>query len=98
MVLLLDQHHRLIKYLELFRGTLDGVDAHPREVVKESLAHGAASVILAHNQPSGSIMPSLSDERVTQRIKRAFEIFDIQVLDHLLIGQYIIPFSEFALL
>jgi DNA repair protein RadC len=97
-VLLLDQQHRLIKYLELFRGTVDSASVYPREVVKEALAHGAVSVILAHNHPSGSTVPSLSDRGLTQKIKRAFAVFDIHVLDHLLVGKSILSFAEFGLL
>jgi DNA repair protein RadC len=97
-VLLLDQQHRLIKYLELFRGTADSASVYPREVVKEALAHGAVSVILAHNHPSGSTVPSLSDRGLTQKIKRAFAVFDIHVLDHLLVGKSILSFAEFGLL
>jgi DNA repair protein RadC len=97
-VLLLDQQHRLIKYLKLFRGTIDTASVYPREVVKEALALGAASVILAHNHPSGSTIPSLSDKGLTQKIRRAFAVFDIQVLDHLLVGKSILSFAEFGLL
>lgn len=47
----LDSRHRVIRFVELFRGTIDGASVHPREVVKEALAHNAAAVILAHNHP-----------------------------------------------
>jgi DNA repair protein RadC len=97
-VLLLGQQHRLIKYLELFRGTIDTASVYPREVVKEALTHGAASVILAHNHPSGSTIPSLSDKGLTQKIRRAFAVFDIQVLDHILVGKSTLSFAEFGLL
>src|SRR4029077_5716531 len=50
--LYLDIRHRLIAFEELFRGTIDGANVHPREVVKQALAHNAAAVILAHNHPS----------------------------------------------
>ena len=48
----LDNRNRVIAFAELFRGTIDGASVHPREVVKEALAHNAAAVILAHNHPS----------------------------------------------
>ena len=88
----------MIAFEELFRGTLTQTSVYPREVVKEALAHGAVSVILAHNHPSGSTIPSLSDRGLTQRIKRAFAVFDIHVLDHLLVGKSILSFAEFGLL
>lgn len=52
-LLLLDTRHRLIEYVELFRGSIDGAAVHPREVVKTALARNAAAVLLAHNHPSG---------------------------------------------
>jgi DNA repair protein RadC len=56
--LYLDNRHRLIAFEELFRGTIDGASVHPREVVREALAHNAAALILAHNHPSGVAEPS----------------------------------------
>jgi hypothetical protein len=50
-VLLLDSRHRLIEYVELFRGTIDGASVHPREVVKLALAKNAAALVLAHPHP-----------------------------------------------
>jgi len=56
--LYMDNQHRLIKYEELFFGTIDGASVHPREVVKHALKHNAAAVIFAHNHPSGVAEPS----------------------------------------
>ena len=50
-VLFLDNRHRLIEYVELFRGTIDGASVHPREVVKEALARNAAALIFCHCHP-----------------------------------------------
>ena len=52
-VILLDQRHRVIEYVELFRGTIDGAGVYPREVVKLALEKGAAACVLLHNHPSG---------------------------------------------
>ena len=82
----LDNRHRVIRFDELFRGTIDGTSVYPREVVKEALAANAAAVILAHNHPSGVAEPSQADERITRRIKSALELVDIRLLDHLVIG------------
>ena len=84
--LYLDNRHRLLRFDELFRGTIDGTSAYPREVVKEALAVNAAAVILAHNHPSGVAEPSQADERITQRIRAALELVDIRLLDRLVIG------------
>jgi DNA repair protein RadC len=84
--LYLDNRHRVIAFEELFRGTLDGANVHPREVVKRALAHNAAALILAHNHPSGVAEPSQADEMITRRLKEALGLMDIRVLDHLIVG------------
>ncbi len=61
-VLFLDNRHRVIECLEMFRGTIDGASVYPREVVKEALRQNAAAVILSHNHPSGVAEPSQADE------------------------------------
>ena len=84
--LFLDNRHRLLRFDEMFRGTIDGTSVYPREVVKEALAVNAAAVILAHNHPSGVAEPSQADERITRRLKSALELVDIRLLDHLIVG------------
>jgi DNA repair protein RadC len=84
--LFLDNRHRVLRFDELFRGTIDGTSVYPREVVKEALAVNAAAVILAHNHPSGVAEPSQADERITKRLKSALDLVDIRLLDHLIIG------------
>jgi DNA repair protein RadC len=98
-LIFLDARHRLITMIELFRGTLNAAQVHPREVVKESLRHNAAAVILAHNHPSGVAEPSSADELITQRVKEALALVDIQVLDHLVItAQAIVSFARRGLM
>ena len=84
--LYLDNRHRVLRFDEMFRGTIDGTSVYPREVVKEALAINAAAVILAHNHPSGVAEPSAADERITRRLKSALELVDIRLLDHLIVG------------
>ena len=84
--LYLDNRHRVLRFDEMFRGTIDGTSVYPREVVKEALSVNAAAVILAHNHPSGVAEPSQADERITRRLKSALELVDIRLLDHLIIG------------
>ncbi|MFP4683975.1 MAG: RadC family protein [Ectothiorhodospira sp.] len=95
-VLFLDNRHRLIRYQELFRGTVDGTSVHPREVVKEALRHNAAAVILAHNHPSGVTEPSRADETITRRLEEALSLVDVRVLDHLVIGHEAVAATSFA--
>jgi len=82
----LDNRHRVIKYEELFRGTVDGTSVYPREVAITALKCGAAAIILAHNHPSGVAEPSQADERITKRVKAGLELLDIRLLDHIIIG------------
>jgi DNA repair protein RadC len=82
----LDNRHRLIRFDEVFHGTIDGASVHPREVVKLALARNAAAVILAHNHPSGVAEPSQADELITARLRDALSLVDIRVLDHLVVG------------
>ena len=96
--LMLDNRNRVITFREMFRGTIDGASVYPREVVKQALADNAAAVILAHNHPSGVSEPSQADIRITERLRKALELVDIRVLDHVIIGDEITSLSERGLL
>lgn len=84
--LYLNNRNRVIACEELFRGTIDGAAIHPREVVKRVLVHNAASVIFAHNHPSGVAEPSYTDGLITTRLKQALALIDVPVIDHLVVG------------
>ncbi|KUF21285.1 RadC family protein [Xanthomonas phaseoli] len=84
--LFLDNRHRAIAFEELFTGTIDGADIHPREVVRRALLHNAAAVIVGHNHPSGNPEPSEADRAVTKRLLDSLELVDIRLLDHFVIG------------
>lgn len=84
--LFLDTRHRAIAFEELFRGTVDGAEVHPREVVRRALAHNAAALIVGHNHPSGNGEPSAADRAITLRLKQALGLVDIRLLDHFVIG------------
>ncbi|WP_266158990.1 RadC family protein [Dyella silvatica] len=84
--LFLDNHHRVLAFEELFRGTIDGAHVHPREVVRACLRHNACAVILAHNHPSGVAEPSDADRIVTRELCQALQLVGVRVLDHLIIG------------
>lgn len=98
-MLVLDNRHRLIEYVELFRGTVDGASVHPREVVKEVLKRNGVAVIFAHNHPSGVADASQADELITRRLRDALALIDVRVLDHLIVGDdKINSFAERGLL
>jgi len=85
--LFLDTQHRVINFEEITHGSLDTAHVHPREVVKRALGQNAAAVILAHNHPSGLTEPSRADKTLTQHIKKALELVDIKLLDHIIVGE-----------
>ena len=85
-VLFLDTKHCAIAFEELFSGTLDRSQVHPREVARRALAHNAAAVIVGHNHPSGHPEPSEADRSLTQRLRSALDILEIRLLDHFVIG------------
>lgn len=87
MVLFLDHQHRLLKQECLFLGTINQTAIHPREIIKVALKCNAAAVIVAHNHPSGSCLPSEADRYMTRRIERACDLVDIRLVDHIIIGK-----------
>jgi DNA repair protein RadC len=95
VVLFVDVKNRLIVDKELFRGTLTHTSVYPREVVKTALACNAASVILAHNHPSGLPDPSEADVQLTRALSQALALVDIRVLDHFVVaGPLVHSFAE----
>jgi len=99
VALVLDSQHRLIQYIELFRGTLAHTSVYPREVVKTALMHNAAAMVFAHNHPSGVAEPSRADELLTQALKQALALVDVRVLDHFVVaGPATTSFAERGLL
>ena len=99
VVVLLDAQHRVLHCEEMFRGTLTQTSVYPREVVKTALAANAASVIFAHNHPSGVNEPSQADELLTRELKAALALVDVKVLDHFVIaGAQSLSFAERGLL
>lgn len=84
--LFLSNAHHLIRYDEIFQGTINATTVHPREIVKRALTYNAAAVILAHNHPSGLAEPSHADKHLTQQIKAALTLIDVRLLDHIIIG------------
>lgn len=83
--LTLDGANRLIAKRVITIGTLNASLVHPREVFADAVADRAASIIVAHNHPSGSLEPSVADQEVTQRIVDAGKLLGISLLDHIII-------------
>lgn len=99
LILYLDSQHHVIMDEILFEGTINAASVYPREVVKRALYHNAASIIVAHNHPSGVAEPSTSDKRITDRIVDALALVDIRLLDHFIVGDGdVMSFAERGLL
>ena len=85
-VLCLDRKNKLIKLEEITKGIADASLAHPREVFQAAIRRGASAVIAAHNHPSGDPTPSAADLQVTRRLREASKVVEIDLLDHVIIG------------
>lgn len=99
VVIFMDAQNRVIASEELFQGTLTQTSVYPREVVRRVLALNAASVIFAHNHPSGVAEPSHADQALTKALKSALALVDVGVLDHFVVaGAGAVSFAERGLL
>lgn len=95
----LDAKNHAIATEELFSGTLTQASVYPREIIKRALYHNAAAIIFAHNHPSGIAEPSHADKVLTQSLKQALSLVDVQVLDHFIVGNgTALSFSEHDLI
>lgn len=86
-VLCLNRKNRLLKRVEVTSGTATSSLAHPREVFREAIRHGAAGIVCVHNHPSGDPSPSAADVQVTRQLRDASRAVDIELLDHLIVGR-----------
>lgn len=86
LAVLLNTRHLPIRVEVVSIGSLNASIVHPREVFRPAIQEGAASIILAHNHPSGDPTPSADDLEITQRLRRVGEMVGIEVLDHLVLG------------
>lgn len=82
----LDNAKQLICFKELFRGTVNECNIHPREIFKYAVSSSASSIILVHNHPSGNINPSIKDEILTEKVSELGNSMNIPLIDHIIIG------------
>ena len=85
-ILLLNRSNKIIKTEFIGRGGISGTVADVRIILKSAVEHLASSMVLAHNHPSGNLQPSKEDINLTQKIKQAAALFDVQVVDHIIVG------------
>jgi DNA repair protein RadC len=86
-VVFLNRANKIIHFEIISRGGITGTVADPRVILKQALLHGATSLILSHNHPSGNLQPSKADDVVTRNIKDAAALVDIKLLDHLIVSE-----------
>ncbi|AIY44220.1 DNA repair protein RadC (plasmid) [Collimonas arenae] len=85
-VIWLDVNLGVVACEEMFFGTLTQAAVYPREVVKSALKHNAASAIIFHNHPSGSLEASRADKDLTAKLKQTLELIDVRLLDHFIVA------------
>lgn len=86
-VVLLNRANKIIHYEVISKGGITGTVADPRLILKLAINHGATSIILSHNHPSGNLKPSKADEEITERIKKSAALMDIKLLDHIIVSE-----------
>ncbi len=87
-VLALDSRNRLIAVERVQEGSVNRTAIFPRQVVEISLKHHATAVVLGHNHPGGSLLPSAADRQITQRLRKILGDLDIVLHDHIIISGY----------
>lgn len=88
VLLTLDGANRLISNTTVFQGTLNQSLVHPREIFAKAIEDRAASIIVAHNHPSGNVEPSLEDIEITNKLKEAGALLGIRVLEHIIVARH----------
>jgi len=85
-VMFLNAQNQVIEVENLFEGTLTASAVYPREILARAIKHNAASLIFAHNHPSGNPEPSDNDKQITRDLVFAGKVMQIDVLDHIIVG------------
>lgn len=97
-ILLLDNKHQLIAMEDLSNGSPSESKVSCNYLLRVTIKHGAAAVILAHNHPSGNTEPSQQDNAITENIKTALEYIQVRLLDHIVVGKNTYSFAEHGLI
>ena len=98
-VLLLNRANQVMKEERLSKGGVSGTVVDVRLICKMAVENAASGVVIAHNHPSGQILPSEQDKSITRKLKEALKLFDISLLDHVIIGdQKYFSFSDDGLI
>lgn len=85
MIVLGLMRNNKIKFIDIVSiGTLTGTLVHPREIFRRAIIHAVSSIIIAHNHPSGNKQPSREDNEITQKLREAGKIIEIELTDHII--------------
>lgn len=87
ITILLDNKKRVIDSKIIFKGDLNSVNVHPREIFKYAVVNSASGIIIAHNHPTGDVFPSKQDIEITKRLIEASKLLQIPVIDHIIVGK-----------
>lgn len=87
VVLLLNTKNEIIKMEQVFKGTVNSSNAHPREIFRKAVQYETARIAIAHNHPSGDSEPSEADIYFTKRMIACGELMGIELLDHIIVGK-----------
>jgi len=85
-VLFLDSQLKLLAFEKLFFGSVTSCAVHIREIISRALAHRAVQIIIAHNHPDAPAQPSPADLALTRQLAQACDLFDIELIDHVIVG------------
>lgn len=95
-ILLLNQAHHTIGYAKISQGGVSGTVVDLKIIAKYAVDSLAPSIILAHNHPSGNLIPSESDKIMTKKIVEGLKLFEIKVLDHIILSPFDDEYYSFA--
>lgn len=85
-IMLLNNANKVIRLEKIGVGGMTGTTADPKKIFKSALENNAASVMLCHNHPSGNVIPSNADKKITENLVKAGQFLEIKILDHIIIG------------
>ncbi len=85
-VMFLDSQLKLLAFEKLFFGSVTTCSVHIREIISRALAHRAVQIIIAHNHPDAPALPSPADLALTRQLGQACDLFDIELIDHVIVG------------
>lgn len=86
-VILLNRKNRALGRVKITKGTANASLVHPREVFRPAIQANASAIVAVHNHPSGDPSPSSADIKVTRQLRQAAELLQIDLLDHVIIGE-----------